>query len=103
MSIFPKFRANAWKRTYNSQKALGEASQPEAPTQTPPGQRLMAIVAWAGVGRSDTGTDNGAYLTQEPGCEEAKKDGVVGPTVVPGHPDVAGVPELPLPAFQGPG
>lgn len=48
-------------------------------------------------------TSNGAYLTQEPGGEEAKKDGVVGLTVVPRHPDVAGVPELPLPALQGPG
>lgn len=49
------------------------------------------------------GTGGGAYLTQEPGGEEAKKDGVVGLTVVPGHPDVAGVPKLSLPAFQGPG
>lgn len=48
-------------------------------------------------------TGSGAYLTQEPGGEEAKKDGVVGLAVVPGHPDVARVPELPLPALQGPG
>lgn len=49
------------------------------------------------------GTGNGTYLTQEPGGEEAKKDSIVGLPVVPGHPNVAGVPELPLPALQGPG
>ena len=45
-----------------------------------------------GVKRRGTGTDSGAYLTQEPGGEEAEKDGVVGLPVVPGHPDVACVP-----------
>lgn len=44
-----------------------------------------------------------AYLTQEPGGEEAKQDSVIGLTVVPGYPDVADVPKLTLPALQGPG
>ena len=52
-----------------------------------------------GVARSGSG----AYLTQEPGGEEAKKDGVVGLAVVPGYPDAACFPQLPFPALQGPG